>query len=371
MLQRYRIGVIGHTGRGNYGHGLDRVWAAIQSCDVVAVADPDPKGRADAANRTGARQAFADYRQMLDQVPLDIVAIAPRWIDQHRDMCVEAAERGIHIYLEKPMCRTPQEADDIVRACERHGVKLAIAFQTRYSPKLPIIRELIAEGAIGRLLEIRARGKEDHRGGGEDLWVLGSHLMNLIHVFAGEPQWCFASVLVHGRPATAADVVEGNEGIGPLVGDAVHAFWQMAGSVAAYFDSIRHARGRRFGLRLYGSEGVIELTTGYLPAAYWLPEPTWSPGRSGKRWIAISSNGPNKPEPLRDGGLHAGNILAVQDLIEAIENDRQPEANVYEARMTVEMIASVFQSHVLQRPVTLPLKHRGAFTELRWNPGQV
>ncbi len=193
--------------------------------------------------------------------------------------------------------------------------------------------------------------------------------MNLIHYFGGEPKFAFGSVLVGGRPAVADDVVEGNEGIGPLMGDAVHCFWQLADSVAAYFDSVRHARGRRFGLWLCGSKGIIELTTGYLPQAYLLPEPTWSPGRSGKRWLRITSAGVDRPEPLRDGGLHAGNVLAVRDLISAIEQDRLPEANMYEGRLTVEMICSVFQSHVLQRPVPLPLSHRGPFTELDWAVG--
>ena len=56
------------------------------------------------------------------------------------------AERGAHIYMEKPFCRSPQEADEMIAACEANRVKLAIAFQTRYSPKLPVIRRLIDEG---------------------------------------------------------------------------------------------------------------------------------------------------------------------------------------------------------------------------------
>ena len=65
-----------------------------------------------------------------------------------------------------------------------------------------------------------------------------------------------------------------------------------------------------------------------------------------------------KPEPLADGGLHAGNLLACRDLLAAIQEDRQPEASVYEARLTVEMIAAVFESHRLRRPVGLPLETR-------------
>src|SRR5688500_6273960 len=95
MPDKFRVAVIGHTGRGNYGHGIDTVWSEIPVCALVAVADADEKGRADAAKRLKAPQAFADYREMLDKVKPHIVGIGPRWLDQHRDIVVAAAERGI------------------------------------------------------------------------------------------------------------------------------------------------------------------------------------------------------------------------------------------------------------------------------------
>ena len=91
---------------------------------------------------------------------------------------------------------------------------------------------------------------------------------------------------------------------------------------------------------------------------HFLPDPQWSPGRSGAKWIPVSSAGPGQPEPLSDGGLGGGNVLACRDLIAAIEEDRLPECNVYEARQTVEMIAAVFESQRQGVPVTLPLKNR-------------
>src|SRR5262245_27820476 len=176
MNKTYRVGIIGRTGKGNYGHGLDTVWAEIPNVEVVAVADEDEKGLGDAAKRTNAKRSYGDYRMMLDKEKPDIVAVAPRWLDAHRDMVVEAAERGCHIFMEKPMCRTLEEADQMVAACERHHVKLAIAHQSRYSPRILKAKELIDDGQIGDVLELRGRGKEDARVGGEDLMVLGTHI---------------------------------------------------------------------------------------------------------------------------------------------------------------------------------------------------
>jgi len=292
----------------------------------------------------------------------DLVAVAPRWLDQHRDMVVAAAQAGARgIYLEKPMCRDLTEADQMVAACAEHGTKLAIAFQTRYSQKLPIIEQLIADGHLGELLELRARGKEDRRGGGEDLWVLGTHMFNLIHHFAGQPQWCFGTVHQGGQPVVADHVYEGAEGIGPLAGDAVHAMYRLESGLTAYFDSTRDGGGRpsRFGLSLFGSKGILQLfDTGHLPQVFFLPDSSWSPGRSQQAWVPVSSAGIGKPEPLTNGGLHTGNVLAVEDLIDAIENDRRPLADFTAARTATEMIVAVFESHRLKRPVDLPLANR-------------
>lgn len=361
MPATYRVGVIGHTGRGNYGHGIDTVWLDLPECEVVAVADADPKGLEQAAARLKAPKAYADYRKLLDEAKVDIVSICPRWLDEHRDMVVAAAEHGVHVYMEKPFCRTLAEADQMVAACQKHHVKLAIAFQTRYSPKLQVIRDMIADGAIGEVLEMRGRGKEDRRGGGEDLWVLGTHIMNLLHHFGGEPRWCFSTVLQNRRPISKSDVREGNEGIGLLAGDEVHALYGLDTVPAVHFDSRSNgagSSGNRFGISIYGTQGVIFFTTGFLPTAFYLANSRWSTAFGKAEWVPITSAGPGKPEPLTDGSAHAGNIVACRDLIAAIEEDREPEASIYEARTTVEMIAAVFQSQCAGTKVALPLENR-------------
>jgi predicted dehydrogenase len=359
---RYRVAVIGHTDRGNYGHGLDVVWLEIPDARIVAVADASEQGLAEAVKRLGNPKGYRDYRRMLDEVKPDLVSICPRWIDQHRDMVVASAERGVRgIYMEKPMCRTLAEADEMIAACEKHKTKLAIAFQTRYSQKLPVVREWIQSGKLGQVIEFRARGKEDHRGGGEDLWVLGIHMFNLIACLGGKPQWCFGTVEENGHPVGPADVKPGAEGIGPLAGGKVHAMYRLESGAVAYFDSVRRAGGQptRFGLQIFGSQGIIQsFDTGHLPETYLLADSTWAPGRTGKRWIPISSAGVGKPEPLVNRGLAGGNLLAVRDLIEAVEKDRDPAASMYEARTATEMIVAVFESHRVGRPVTLPLAVR-------------
>lgn len=360
-MKNYRVGVIGRTGHGNYGHGLDSVWSEFPNIQVVGVADDDKAGLAAAAKRLKVDQAYVDYRQLLDEQKPDIVAIAQRWLDKHHEMALECARRGIHMFMEKPFCRSLEEADEIVAACEKNHTKLCLAHQTHYSPKLKVVQDLIAAGKIGKVLEYRGRGKEDQRGGGEDLWVLGSHIMDLIRTLGGAPQWCFANVAANGKNVTQTDVIEGKEGIGPLAGDAVRAMYGMSDGSTAYFSSVRGTGGgkSRFGLQIYGSTGVIEIVTGHvLPSVAYLDDPAWSPTRSGKGWQSVSSAGIGQAEPIPEKSLHGGNILVVQDLLAAIEANRQPLCGMYEGRGTVEMISAVFESHRQGKPVAMPLVNR-------------
>lgn len=366
MPNNYRVAVIGRTGRGDYGHGLDIVWQRIPNTTIVAVADDNEAGRTAAQRRLRARNTYADYRQMLQRERPQIVSVAPRFLDCHKDMVLACAEHGANIFMEKPMCRDLQEADDMVRACERHHVKLAIAHQTRYSPRVRHIKQLIDDGRIGDLLEMRGRGKEDSRVGGEDMMVLGTHIMDLMRFFAGDARWCQARVSIERdneiRPITRDDVRQGNEGIGPLAGNHIVASYGFAGGVMGYFASQpgRQQRGdaNRFGLELRGSRGVIQLTTGSLPDAYFLGDPGWFPGRSRANWQPITSAGLGRPETIRDTSLVQGNVWIAQDLIESIERDHQPKGSIYDGRAALEMILATYESQRLGRPVDLPLRNR-------------
>ncbi|MGB0580140.1 MAG: Gfo/Idh/MocA family protein [Limisphaerales bacterium] len=359
---KYRVAVIGDTKRGRYGHGLDTCWLAMPEAEIVGVSDPDPAGRAAAGKRLRTKNLFSDYRELLDQTKPQIAAICPRWLDQHREMFFACAQRGIHMFMEKPMCPDLEQADEMIAAAEKHDVKLAMAHQTRYSPRLDAVRKLIPDGAIGKVLELQARGKEDsRRGGGEDLWVLGSHMMNLIHTLGGEPDSCFATVKQGGQRVTREHVKPGNEGIGPLAGDNIFAQYEMADGVMATFGSQRAVGGRpsRFGLQIYGSKGIIEILSGYMPEVWILQDVAWSPGRSKKEWLPVSSAGINQPEPLQmKDPRTTGNVHICRDLIAAINDDRDPECSIHEGRWTVEMIAAIFESHRLNAPVTFPLKER-------------
>jgi predicted dehydrogenase len=348
------VGVIGHTGQGNYGHGEDTVWLKLPQTKIIAVADADPKGLAEAAKRLGGVQAYADYKVMLASAKPDIAAICSRHIHEHRDMIVAAIEAGVKgIYIEKPFVRTLAEADEIVKLCAEKGVRLAIAHRNRYHPVVDVVKKLVASGEIGELKEVRVRGKQDQRGGGLDLWVLGGHGFNLATLFTGPAISCEATIHVEGRPATKADIRPGDEGVGLIVGDEIHARYETKSGIPLYFDSKKGkpAKGTPFGARLIGTKGVISLQIDEEPLAIL--------ERDGKK-TPITTAGIGQPEPIKDIRLiNGGHHGAIRDLLAAIAEKREPLCGPEAGLETVELTLGVFASFAAGgKKVALPLDDR-------------
>ena len=355
------VGVIGHTGRGNYGHGLDTVWLKLPETRIVAVSDPDPAGRKVAEVRLQAAvggadrvESFADHVAMFRKARPQIVAVCPRHIDAHAEIILAAIEAGVKgIYVEKPFVRTLAEADEIVRLCADKGVKLAIAHRNRYHPVLDVVKQLVAAGEIGELKEVRVRGKQDQRGGGLDLWVLGGHGFNLATLFTGPAISCEATILVEGRPATKADIRPGDEGVGLIVGDEIHARYETKSGIPLYFDSKKGkpAKGTPFGARLIGTKGVISLQIDEEPLAIL--------ERDGKK-TPITTAGIGQPEPIKDIRLiNGGHHGAIRDLLAAIAEKREPLCGPEAGLETVELTLGVFASFAAGgKKVALPLDDR-------------
>jgi predicted dehydrogenase len=355
----YRAGVIGHTGHGNYGHGLDVVWKSFERIDVVAVADADEAGLAAAVERTGAKRAYRDYREMLRKEKPDLVSIGPRWMDQRVEMVTAAAEAGCHIYMEKPFARDLMEADKMVEAVARAKVKVQLAHQMRCSPFVLRARELVSSGAIGTIQEIRGRGKEDQRAGGEDMMVLGSHICDIMRIFAGDPQWVVAHATDDGRELNGSHVRPPTEPIGPVAGREIAAMVAFANGIHGYFSSkaCEETHPLRFGTQILGSKGAIFLPNAAYPDGqpYILRTPAWFPDEK-HQWEKILLTG--APPPFRGEGPAIANALMVQDLLEAIEEGRKPACSELDGRWTIEMIMGVYEAQRTRGRVTFPLSNR-------------
>ncbi|MFM8619499.1 MAG: Gfo/Idh/MocA family protein [Opitutaceae bacterium] len=348
------VAVVGHTGRGNYGHGLDTVWLKVPGLRVLAVSDPDEAGRNAALRRTGAARSFADHRPMFTAARPDLVAVCPRHVDQHAAIMLDAIAAGARgIYVEKPFVRTPAEADAIIAACRASGARVAVAHRNRHHPALAVAVNLARSGELGALREVRVRGKQDHRGGGLDLWVLGGHGFNLATCFTGPAVSCEAVVKQDGRPARRADTREGDEGVGPIVGDEINARFATTSGISLYFDSRkgRWDKTEGFGVRVIGERAMLDLRIDEEPLVHLVRAGVSTP---------VTSGGVGVPEPAADIRERvAGHLGAVRDLLAAMREGREPLCGAEAGRETVEMTLAVFASFAAGGSrVTLPLTNR-------------
>jgi len=352
MVKTYRVAVIGRTGRGNFGHSIDLAWKTHPRAQIVGVADDDPSGLSKAGERLGTRALFPDYRKMLGDLKPDIVAICPRWIDSHLDMVLTAAEVRASIFMEKPMARTLEECDRMIDACDRVHARISIAHNNRVCPIIDSVEQKVRQGIIGDLQEIRGRGKEDRRAGGEDMMVLGTHVFDLMRRFGGDPEWVFGRVQVQGRDLGRRDVnPDGPEGMGFMGGDQIEAMFRFPKGLTGYFGTKKSSEtgGKRFGIDLYGSKGIVSIRAAHVPEVWILDSDKWTGGE----WKRFPLPPDIRPKDASDA-YH----LMIDDLLEAIEKDREPVSGGRNGRWTLEMLMGIYASHRTGGVVRLPLEKR-------------
>lgn len=361
-----RVAIIGNTGRGNYGHGLDTVWLKQPGVEIVGVADPQAHGLEKTLKKLGCSKllGFSDYVSMLSKVNADIVSICPRYVDEHLDMALTAMQYGAKgIYMEKPFVRTPREADILINKSDQTSTKIVIAHRNRYHPVLPMVKEMIQDGVIGRVLEYRGRGKGDHRGGLLDLWVLGSHVLNLIHYFSGPPLSASATLLYDGQPVTPDHVYEGEEGLGKMAGNEVHARYLMQNGQTAYFDSIKNdgTKNKAFGFQIIGSEGVLHFHCDKTVLVHLAKGNPFEVRKTKPVWVPVTTGGVGQSELQVEEVMRSKNHLSgITDLLDCMNSGQRTLCNAEDGRIIVEMISACFASYIQQgKTVNFPLEQRG------------
>jgi predicted dehydrogenase len=358
-----KAAVIGHTGAGDYGHGVELLFKGLPNVSLVAVADADDAGRAKAKAASGAARDYADYREMLDKEKPDLVAIGTRWSTEHHAMAMAALQAGAHLYLEKPFTVTLAEADDILRRAKEKERQIAVAHVTRCAPTVIRLQKALREGLIGDVLEIHTVGKMGARSGGQDLMVLGLHVFDLVRLFAGEVEWCQARIRQQGKQATVAEAKESpSDKVGPVVGDDIFAHFSMESGVNATFRSRvgLEKPGGPFGMEIIGSKGIVRFTSGINPTMSLLAAPNRIATTRTENWKDWTGGVDVASEATVDGltAYEAAHRRVVKDWLLAIDEKREPLASGERAMKAIEMAHGVFQAGVEGKRVEFPLMKR-------------
>lgn len=202
-MNTVKLGIVGlgYIGQLHLSHGLK-----LANAEVVAVADTSPKAL-EKAKALGVKKLFKDYADVLKDPQVDAVLISlPTHL--HLKCAQQAAEAKKHIFLEKPIAVTVDEAKQVISAAERNSVKLMVGYPLRFNKQFIKVKEDMAEGLIGDVENAHATyvcsGPFFHRADGyspvpvPDWWFntqltgggvlvdLGSHMINLLRWWLGE-----------------------------------------------------------------------------------------------------------------------------------------------------------------------------------------
>jgi len=189
-----RWAVIGATGM--IGSRVVPQVAAAHNSQLVAVQSLDQTALAATAGKYGV-PGFESVEELLDSVRCDVAYLCtPQSV--HLEQARLAAGRGVNVFCEKPLARIGREAQEMVEACRQSGVRLGTAFNLRFSSVHIKARQLVQDGAIGKVVSARCQYGQNYPpdpkafrqkiglSGGGSMVDMGNHAMDLVEFVTGK-----------------------------------------------------------------------------------------------------------------------------------------------------------------------------------------
>lgn len=182
-----RVGIIG---AGWIAQAHYRLLQTLEEAEVTAVCDID-SARAEALTSGSGARVYADWRELLDREDLDALLVCTPPL-AHREPAVAAFDRGLPVYLEKPIARTLTDAAAIAEAAERSGAVCAVGYQWHALDLLGDLLRLLDGQQLGLLVGTSIGPTQsrpwflDRRAGGGNLLERGSHHFDLVRAIGGD-----------------------------------------------------------------------------------------------------------------------------------------------------------------------------------------
>lgn len=207
------------TGFGRMGMTHYSILNNHPDVEFVAIAEPSSFVSSKAEQHLGIRQVFADHHKMLDEIELDFVLICTP-TGTHADCALQAAEKGVHMFMEKPLAVTPQDGERILSTLEGKNLVNQIGYVLRFSDIFLDIRKILQSGLLGDVISFKAevRGptilREVKQGwrakknqGGGCLHDFASHAVDLCCYLFGAPNQIAGSTFQHIYSSSVDDAV--------------------------------------------------------------------------------------------------------------------------------------------------------------------
>ena len=250
-MARITAGVIG-AGRIGKIHA-ENIRYFIPQARLKTVADLYPDKVKEWAVGVGVEKLTADYREVLDDPEIGAVLICSS-TDTHADLVVAAAEKGKHIFCEKPIALAVDKVRRALTAVERAGVKLQVGFNRRFDHNFRRVRELVRSGAIGEPHIVRISSRDPAPPPVDYVKVSGGIFLDMmIHDFDMARFLSGSEVVeVYAKGAVLVDPAIGKAGD---VDTAVVTLTFANGAIGTIDNSRRATYGYDQRVEVFGSKG--------------------------------------------------------------------------------------------------------------------
>ena len=250
---------VGLVGYGWWGKTIARQLQTSKLIKLAAIAEVSDDIRKEMASDSMLKgvQLHAGVDTLIEQKHLDAVILCTPHLE-HATQIVKAAKRGLHVFCEKPLCLNLKDAEQAVSICKENKLVLGIGHERRFEPEIIHLREMIAAGTLGEILQIEANFSQDKFFAlPKNNWRLsnafapvgpltatGIHLVDLSIAILGPCEQLWA------RLATLGSDFENGDTLGIMMGFKNGANAMISAVLATPFEG-------RFAV--YGSKGWVEI----------------------------------------------------------------------------------------------------------------
>jgi len=273
MANKIRLGFVGANVSSTWS-SQSHFPALLASPDVklTAVCTSRPESAEEARQAFGAKLAFHDFRTMVLSPEIDAVAVVVR-VPSHYEPTKAAIEAGKHVYTEWPLGRTTAEAEELATLARAKGVQTVVGLQSRVSPALLYIKELIDTGYVGEVLSCQVTTMRDGAlerpssrnwnldasQGANTLTIANGHVIDALRMVLGNFTRVACMVTTQVQQIYETDTQQLVDVTSP---DNVRVSGQLERGAAAsvHVGSVPWA-GSGFRMEIYGREGTL-VTTG-------------------------------------------------------------------------------------------------------------
>jgi predicted dehydrogenase len=345
-MDKVRVGLIG-SGFSSNIHAES--FQEVPEAALVAACGRNPSGIEEFGRKWKIPFTTTDYRRLLERPDVDMVVLGiPN--DLHLEVTAAAAQAGKHVVVEKPLAHTLEAGRAMVAACREHRVKLMYAETLCFCPKYARAKQLVEEGAIGKMYMVKQGEKHSgphsawfydvQRSGGGAVMDMGCHGIEWARWMYGKPKP--KSVVAHCQHVYHSRT-RGED-------NSVILLEFEGGEIAVIEDSWAKQGGMDDRIELYGTEGVI-----YCDLLHGSSMETYSAKGYG---YAVEKAGETKGwtfTVFEESHIY-GFPHEMRHFTQCVLNDQTPRETGEDGIATLEIIYAAYESAGTGKKVTWPYK---------------